>query len=238
MYCKKCKYHASDHLNACPKCGVSWEEARKSLFLNWLTTGGSPWTVTASDPADAPKPPATSDIFQQGETDDLSLGTDLSVGEVDDFSDDLLLQTLASTQQQLAQKAEEAPLPEIDFSLEDIQHQDDSGAQDSTGTMPELDFSLDTPKVESSTSSSAAPQENPQAAATDALEIDFESLSAEYNATTPPQAAASTTAQKDQARSELEEILSSTVLDELSGTQAHGTAADDIILNLKKPSAS
>lgn len=43
MYCKKCKYHAFDHLSACPKCGADWEETRKALYLNWLVSNQANW---------------------------------------------------------------------------------------------------------------------------------------------------------------------------------------------------
>jgi hypothetical protein len=43
MYCKKCKFHSFDHVSTCPKCGVDWEESRKSLYLNWLSASGVNW---------------------------------------------------------------------------------------------------------------------------------------------------------------------------------------------------
>jgi len=56
MYCKKCKYHAFDHVGTCPKCGFDWEETRKALYLNWLTSRGHDWFAA---PAPHVEPPAT-----------------------------------------------------------------------------------------------------------------------------------------------------------------------------------
>ncbi|MBC7354847.1 MAG: hypothetical protein H5U09_01420 [Desulfomicrobiaceae bacterium] len=43
MYCAKCRYHAQDHLQVCPKCNTSWEDARKALGLDWMRSDGFPW---------------------------------------------------------------------------------------------------------------------------------------------------------------------------------------------------
>lgn len=53
MYCKKCKYHGSDHLKSCPKCGTDWGETRKSLHLDWLATNGHDW-LTQDKEQEAP----------------------------------------------------------------------------------------------------------------------------------------------------------------------------------------
>lgn len=237
MYCKKCKYHAFDHVSTCPKCGVSWEEARKSLFLNWMTTNERPWTSAASDTSDTPRPPATSDIFQTEETADISLNADLSLSDGEDFSDDLLLETLAATQQQLAQKDEADPFPELDFNLDGDQLKDSADAQDSTSTIPELDFSLDTPATESSASLSA-PQENPQAADSDKLKIDLPPLTLDHDAPNPSKTPISTGPQEDLLIPGLEEIFSSTATNEPEGSGANKTAEDDIVLDLNKPLSS
>lgn len=54
MYCKKCKYHAFDHVGTCPKCGLEWEETRKALYLNWLTSRGHDWFATPTTPTQSP----------------------------------------------------------------------------------------------------------------------------------------------------------------------------------------
>lgn len=61
MYCKKCKFHAFDHVSTCPKCGADWEETRKALYLNWITASGVNWI--ASDKAN-PQPAATAQPTQ------------------------------------------------------------------------------------------------------------------------------------------------------------------------------
>jgi hypothetical protein len=50
MYCSKCQYHGHDHITACPKCGASWEEARKALGLVWLEVAGHPWLTLSPQP--------------------------------------------------------------------------------------------------------------------------------------------------------------------------------------------
>lgn len=51
MYCKKCKFHAFDHVSTCPKCGADWEESRKALYLNWITASGVNWVGPAKSTA-------------------------------------------------------------------------------------------------------------------------------------------------------------------------------------------
>ena len=43
MFCPKCKFTSSDHLNDCPKCGTDWTNAKKTLELTWLTPEAAPW---------------------------------------------------------------------------------------------------------------------------------------------------------------------------------------------------
>ncbi|NCC25760.1 MAG: hypothetical protein EOM25_11305 [Deltaproteobacteria bacterium] len=43
MFCKKCKYHSSDHLNACPKCGQDWQSIRERLNLAWVRESNFLW---------------------------------------------------------------------------------------------------------------------------------------------------------------------------------------------------
>lgn len=38
MFCPKCKYTSFDHLDSCPSCGHAWEEPKKRLNLDWLTS--------------------------------------------------------------------------------------------------------------------------------------------------------------------------------------------------------
>ena len=52
MYCKKCRFHSHDHVGKCPKCGVDWEEARKALYLNWITASGFNWLAPATPTAE------------------------------------------------------------------------------------------------------------------------------------------------------------------------------------------
>lgn len=53
MYCKKCRFHSYDHVGKCPKCGADWEEARKALYLNWITASGFNWLAPATPTAEA-----------------------------------------------------------------------------------------------------------------------------------------------------------------------------------------
>lgn len=236
MYCKKCKYHAFDYLSACPKCGVSWEETRKSLFLNWMTVNERPWTFAASDTSNASRPPATSNIFQSEETADLFLDAELPLSDGEDFSDDLLLETLAATQQQLAQKDEADSFPELDFSLEGTQPKDSTDTQNSTFAVPELDFSMDVLETERSTSS-FAPQENPQPTDSDKLEIDLPPLTLDRDVPNPPKTPISTGPQEDLLIPGLEEIFSS-ITNESAGSGANKATEDDIVLDLSKPLSS
>lgn len=52
MYCKKCRFHSYDHVGKCPKCGADWEEARKALYLNWITASGFNWLAPATPTAE------------------------------------------------------------------------------------------------------------------------------------------------------------------------------------------
>jgi hypothetical protein len=52
MYCKKCRFHSFDHVGTCPKCGADWDEARKALYLNWITASGFNWLAPAASAAE------------------------------------------------------------------------------------------------------------------------------------------------------------------------------------------
>jgi len=63
MYCKKCRFHSYDHVGKCPKCGADWEEARKALYLNWITASGFNWLAPtpAAETASAAGPDMADD---------------------------------------------------------------------------------------------------------------------------------------------------------------------------------
>lgn len=129
MYCKKCKYHASDNSSVCPKCGTNWNEERKGLSLNWLKAGK--WTSASSAPqAGAPVPPSISDVFQAEES------AGLAMDDLEEFPDSFLqmpsdtttppasASDAADTDAEEAlpaaaggrQGADDDDIPEIDFS--------------------------------------------------------------------------------------------------------------------------
>jgi hypothetical protein len=156
MYCKKCKFHSFDHVSACPKCGADWEEARKALYLNWISATGINWLAqdavaqpaaesssmphrwacrhksrandSAADYLAAPAPPAT--------TAASNTGIDVSNFPELDFSmAEATPEPPAKTPQPV--KSEPAPKPEEDLFLDTLPADD----------MVELDFSasFDTP---------------------------------------------------------------------------------------------
>lgn len=106
MYCKKCKYHAFDHVGTCPKCGLEWEETRKALYLNWLTSRGHDWFATPTAQAQpavtetiAPPPRAAQPANQASQGEYLNLE-----------------QPVAPTP---LEGLEVAFLPDLDFGLEE-----------------------------------------------------------------------------------------------------------------------
>ena len=102
MYCKKCKFHASDSLSTCPKCGANWEETRKALFLNWLT-GSRHWEPSAPE---TPKPQNAAERSPVGQS------AAAAMDDLDDFSDDFLQPPvlLAMKTPCLGKKANSCPL--------------------------------------------------------------------------------------------------------------------------------
>jgi hypothetical protein len=56
MYCKQCGFHSFDHLQACPKCGHTWETVRKSLGLQWIREPKGTWLESNDARTDSPKP--------------------------------------------------------------------------------------------------------------------------------------------------------------------------------------
>lgn len=101
MYCKKCKYHAFDHVSACPKCGTDWEETRKALYLNWLTSRGHDWfAVPEQQTTDAVETPPAAVTAAQAPVQEtyLDLGTPTTPPRSEDI--------------------EVALLPDLDFGLD------------------------------------------------------------------------------------------------------------------------
>ncbi|AMD92657.1 hypothetical protein AXF15_05760 [Desulfomicrobium orale DSM 12838] len=109
MYCKKCKFHASDSLSTCPKCGANWEETRKALFLNWLT-GSRHWEPSAPE---TPKPQNAAERSPVGQS------AAAAMDDLDDFSDDFLQPPQAPPSSPVQKPAHDGTVavPEIDFSL-------------------------------------------------------------------------------------------------------------------------
>lgn len=216
MYCKKCKYTSFDHVTACPKCGTDWEEARKSLYLNWINANGYQWlaarsegrapTATATPAMSRMAPPVAPSIVN---TDELFLDAP------DDSTDKLL--DLSQTPRS-AKTAE--PTPEIDLSL-----------------FPELDFSA--PQAKTAGPAPSAPQTTSSqkedddlfldSAADDAVELDF-SASFEEPAPKPSKAK-----REDLFIPELEEMLAP-LTEEIKPAPAPGksgqfSGAGDIVLD-------
>lgn len=105
MYCKKCKYHAFDHVSTCPKCGADWEETRKALYLNWLTSRGHDWFAAPTPQVQkpvvgAPKIPVRAD---QPKLQDDYLNLETPVAPT------------------LSEEIEVSLLPDLDFGLEEPQ---------------------------------------------------------------------------------------------------------------------
>lgn len=114
MYCKKCRYHAYDHIAACPKCNADWEESRKALFLNWISTSGFNWLAPDTQPSRHTS--ITTPAFAAATaTEDLVLETvDLSV------DDDANVVPAAPSPMQLEDKDIEISIfPELDFTMPD-----------------------------------------------------------------------------------------------------------------------
>ncbi len=100
MYCKKCKYHAFDHVNTCPKCGADWEETRKALYLNWLTSRGHDWFAASAPQVQPPSGAAT--IPSRADQPELQ-------------EEYLNLETTAARSEEI----EVSLLPDLDFGLEE-----------------------------------------------------------------------------------------------------------------------
>lgn len=109
MYCKKCKFHASDSVSTCPKCGANWEETRKALSLNWLT-GSRHWEPSAPE---TPKPQNAAEMSPVGQS------AAAAMDDLDDFSDDFLQPPQAPPSSPVQKPAHDgtAAVPEIDFAL-------------------------------------------------------------------------------------------------------------------------
>lgn len=110
MYCKKCKFHASDSVSTCPKCGANWEETRKALSLSWLT-GSRHWEPSAPE---TPKPQNAPEMSPVGQS------AAAAMDDLDDFSDDFLQPPQAPPSSSVQKPAHDGTgaVPEIDFSLD------------------------------------------------------------------------------------------------------------------------
>ncbi len=145
MYCKKCKYHAFDHVNTCPKCGADWEETRKALYLNWLTSRGHDWFATSAPQAQTPvaaaTPPPRPDLSKVQE-DYLDLETPVAPAPSEEIDVSLLpdldfgLEEPAPSKP--APEAAKVPTPPKPAQAAPELFLDDKGIED----IVELDFSL------------------------------------------------------------------------------------------------
>lgn len=125
MYCKRCKFHAFDHIDACPKCGGNWEDVRKALYLNWLTPSKA-WDTPPQNAATPPplETPADSEL-------DLSAEFDADMAMLD-FADS-----------ELPSEAAQAPLS----AAPPIAPQRSSENDIDVSHIPELDLSVDMPET-------------------------------------------------------------------------------------------
>jgi hypothetical protein len=73
MYCKKCRFHSFDHAATCPKCGADWEETRKALYLNWITSSGVNWTAPVMPGKAETPPPPQKELSEEGAEDYLDM---------------------------------------------------------------------------------------------------------------------------------------------------------------------
>lgn len=211
MYCKKCKYHSFDHVSACPKCGTDWEETRKALYLNWITSSGYNWlnadalaakhtTQTAHAFTDN-TPPRTSDA-PLPDADGIFLDVDTLI----------------------------PPTPPA--------HSDTKDAGLDVGLLPELNFGLEEPTPVAPPTAPIAP--TPTADLTPDIYLeDFEPIKApapEVVTTAPVQEQTQRAASRSEELfiPELEEMLAP-LTDELSGNQGRKIAKfdqeDDIVLD-------
>jgi hypothetical protein len=105
MYCKKCRFHSFDHVDACPKCGAGWEETRKSLYLNWITASGVNWVASLKEVKEPPR---------------------AETAKAASAPEDELSDLIAATPAAPAPKTEDIDVsifPELDFSMEDAKPQ-------------------------------------------------------------------------------------------------------------------
>ncbi len=110
MYCKKCKFHSFDHVKTCPKCGADWEEARKSLYLNWITSSGYNWLSAAKAASQTVSAPGLLSAAGQSMHEGF-IGTSLS----DDVLD--LSSPQASAQGTSAENLDASLFPDLDFTM-------------------------------------------------------------------------------------------------------------------------
>jgi hypothetical protein len=165
MYCKKCKFHAFDHVSTCPKCGADWEETRKALYLNWITASGVNWIApdkAMSQPASAAQP---TQVFRSAPA------PAVTVQEAMD-SDPLLDALSDSSDASRPLAAAPSPAARRDTDI-DVSH------------FPELDFSTPQPAAPAKAKTPSSPAPAPKAnddlfldtlPAEEVLELDFSTV--------------------------------------------------------------
>lgn len=198
MYCKKCKFHAFDHVSTCPKCGADWEESRKALYLNWITASGVNWIAqTASGaqqaPASKPAPASRSATAQRPAAAAMAATTAAKPATLDS---DPLLDTL--TEPSGAYTPAPATPPRSAAREGDID----------VSSFPELDFSSGQPAAPKPSQPVSKPSEDlfiEPLPAEDVIELDFSAPTEAPPA--PKPAAPAKPKREDLFIPELEEML-------------------------------
>ena len=114
MYCKKCRYHAHDHVSTCPKCGADWEESRKALHLNWISSSGFNWLAPDSQTA-RPKSITTPAFAAATATEELVLeNVDASVD-----AESIVVPPAPNPVQLDDKDIEISIFPDLDFTMSD-----------------------------------------------------------------------------------------------------------------------
>lgn len=230
MYCKKCKYHAHDHISTCPKCGTNWEETRKDLHLAWMTKPGYNWLSLSA--------PRVSEehILATG----IATGGESTVRDDIDFPETITPPVMpkASANQDL----DVSLLPELDLNLMDETPvpAPTPAAPEPVFTMPELevpeldfgqDLDLSTPTEIKPEKTSPTPTMEEFSLPEDVLELDFSSAADVVPVQTPSR---SPKKKEDLFIPELEEMLAPLTEDQKPSAPAKKLSFsedDDILLD-------